>query len=90
VLFHDNALPHTAVHTAETLRKLKLDVMAYPPYSHDLASSDYHLFCPLKEAFISDQEVKEAAHARLAAQPITFFSEGIQKHVQRWTKCVEK
>ena len=87
VLLHDNAHPHTAAHTAETLRKLKFDVMAHPPYSPDLAPSDYHLFGPLKEAlrgrrFTSDQEVKEAVHAWLAAQPKAFFSEGIRKLVQ--------
>ncbi|PNF23181.1 hypothetical protein B7P43_G02737 [Cryptotermes secundus] len=95
VLLHDNARPHTAAHTAETLQKLKFDVMAHPPYSPDLAPSDYHLFGPLKEAlrgrrFTSDQEVKEAVHVWLATQPKTFFSEGIRKLVQRWTKCVEK
>ncbi|PNF16795.1 hypothetical protein B7P43_G18395, partial [Cryptotermes secundus] len=79
VLLHNNAHPHTAAHTAETLRKLKFDIMAHPPYSPDLAPSDY-----------SDQEVEEAVHAWLAAQPKTFFSEVIRKLVQRWTKCVEK
>jgi hypothetical protein len=91
VLLHDNARPHTA----ETLRKLKFDVMAHPPYSPELVPSDYHSFGPLKEAlrgrrFTSDQEVKEAVHAWLAAQPKTFFSDGIRKLVQRWTKCGEK
>ncbi|PNF25406.1 hypothetical protein B7P43_G09167 [Cryptotermes secundus] len=95
VLLHDDARPHTAAHTAETLRKLKSDVMAHPSYSPDLAPSDYHLFGPLKEAlrgrrFTSDQEVKEAVHAWLAAQLKTFFSESIRNLVQRWTKCVEK
>ena len=28
-------------------------------------------------------------HVWLAAQPKTFFSEGIKKLVQRWKKCVE-
>ena len=95
VLLHDNALPHTADRTAETLRKLEFQVMVHPPYSPDLALSDYHLFGLLKEAlsgrrFTSDQEVKEAVHAWLAAQPKTFFSKGIRKLVQQWTKCVEK
>ena len=63
VLLHDNARPHTAAHTAETLKKCKFGLMAHPPYSPDLALSDYHLFGPLKEAlwgcqFTSDQEVK--------------------------------
>ena len=35
--------------------------------------------------------MKEAVHARLAAQPKTFFfSEGIKKLVQRWKRCNEK
>ena len=92
MLLHDNARPHTAVHTAETLRKLKFEVMARPPYSPDLALSNYHLFGPLKEAtrgrrFTSDQEMKEAV---LAAQSKILLSEDIRTLVQRWTKCVEK
>jgi hypothetical protein len=58
--------------------------MAHPPYSPELAPSDYHWFGTIKEAlrghrFTSDQEVKEAVHAWLAAQPKTFFPEGIRK-----------
>jgi hypothetical protein len=41
VLLHDNNHPHISAHIAETLLKLKF-VMAHPPYSPDLASSDYH------------------------------------------------
>ena len=51
VLLHNNARPHTAAHTAETLRKLKFGVIAHPPYSPDLAPSDYYMFAPFKEAF---------------------------------------
>jgi histone-lysine N-methyltransferase SETMAR len=50
VLLHDNVRPHTAAHIAVTLRKLKFSVMDHPPYSPGLASSDYRLFGPLKEA----------------------------------------
>jgi hypothetical protein len=89
-LLHDNAHPHTAAYTAEILWKLKFDVMAHPPYSPDLTPSDYHLFGQLREAFTSGQEVKEAVLAWFAAQPKTFFSEGIRKLVQQWTKRIEK
>jgi len=34
--------------------------------------------------------VKEAVHEWLAAQPNTFFSEGIQKLLERWNKCIAK
>lgn len=95
VLLHDNARPHTAAHTAETLQKLNFEVLAHPTYSPDLAPSDYHLFGPLKEAlrgrrFTTDEALKEAVHSWLASQPKTFFYEGIRKLEQRWTKCVEK
>ncbi|GFU24441.1 histone-lysine N-methyltransferase SETMAR [Trichonephila clavipes] len=49
VLLHDNALPHTAVRTREVLRKFKWDVFQHPPYSPDLAPSDYHLFTAMKK-----------------------------------------
>ena len=82
VLLHDGARPHTGAHTSETHRKLKFEVMAHPPYSPDLAPSDYHLIGTLKEAlkgrrFTSEQEVKEAVHAWLVAQPKTFCSEAL-------------
>ena len=78
VLLRDNARPHSAAHTVETLQKLNFEVLAHPPYSPDLAPSDCHQFGPLKEAlrgrrFTSDQELKEAAHAWLAAEPKTII-----------------
>ena len=95
VLLHDNARPHIAAHTAETLQKLMFVLLAHPPYSPDLAPSHHHLFSPLEEAlrgrrFTSDQELKEAVHSWRAAQPTTFLSEGIKKLVQRCKKCIEK
>jgi len=38
-----------------------------------------------------DEELKEAVHAWLAAQPKSvFFFESIKKLVHRWKKCTEK
>jgi len=70
LLHHDNARPHTAAGTVETVQQLGFKLLQHPPYSPDLAPSDYHIFGPLKEAmrsrkFTSDEEVKEAAHTWL-------------------------
>jgi hypothetical protein len=52
VLLHDNAHPHTAAQTVETLKKLNFEVLQHLQYSPDLAPLDYDLFGPLKEAVI--------------------------------------
>jgi len=93
LLHHDNARPHTAAATVETVQQLGFELLQHPPYSPDLAPSDYHIFGPLKEAlrgrrFASDEEVKEAVHTWLREQPKSFFSAGIQKLVERYNKCI--
>jgi transposase len=49
VLFlHDNAPPHTAARTRALLEHFNWELFDHPPYSPDLAPSDYHLFTYLK------------------------------------------
>ncbi len=48
LLFHDNARPHTAKKTQNLLKKSSWIVFNHPPYSPDIALSDYHLFPFLK------------------------------------------
>jgi histone-lysine N-methyltransferase SETMAR len=50
LLHHDSARPHTSLHTREAITELQCSVLPHPPYSPDLAPSDYHLFSPLKDA----------------------------------------
>ena len=49
VLQHDNARPHTSMKTTSTLAKFGWTVLPHPPYSPDLAPSDFHLLGPLKD-----------------------------------------
>jgi histone-lysine N-methyltransferase SETMAR len=62
ILLHDNTRPHTANQTDETVNELGYELMEHPPYSPDLAFTDFHMFGPVKEAlrgrrFSSDEEV---------------------------------
>jgi len=50
VLFlQDNALAHQALATQKKLAYLNFQYLDHPPYSPDLAPSDYHLFPGLKK-----------------------------------------
>ena len=49
LLQHDNARPHTSAATKDAIQRLDFSVLPHPPYSPDLAPSDFHLFPKLKE-----------------------------------------
>ena len=55
ILQHDNARPHAAKQTQEKIRSLGWEVLPHPPYSPDLAPTDFHLFRSL-EHFIGDKK----------------------------------
>jgi len=63
VLLHDNARPPTAALTAQLLQQFRWEVFDRPPYSPDLAPSDYHLFMHLQkwlasQSFEDDDRLK--------------------------------
>ncbi len=61
--WRDNARPHSARITQELLKIFNWAIFEYPPYSPDLASSDFALFPALQQIlggqhFQNDEEVK--------------------------------
>ena len=44
ILQHNNTRSHTAHLTLEKIENMAWEVLPHPPYSPDLAPSDYHLF----------------------------------------------
>lgn len=68
LLLHDNAPVHKCHVAMAALQKVGFEILPHPPYSPDLAPSDYYLFPNLKKElrgkkFSSDEEVKEAVSA---------------------------
>ena len=93
LLQHENARLHTARSTVATIQDLSFESLQHPPYSPDIAASDFHVFGPLKEAmgcksFRSDEEVQQAVHEWLHSQPKYFFSRAIHVLPKRWNTCM--
>ena len=91
---HDNAPAHRALATQKKLAYLEFQCLDHPPYSQDLAPSDYHLFPGLKKQqkcrrFWSDAEIITAAKNWLDGQTYEFFLSGLQTLEQRAKKCSE-
>jgi len=95
VLFlHDNTPAHWALATWKKLAYLGFQCLDHPPYSPDLALSDYHLFPGLKKQlkgrhFLSNTKVITAAETWLDRKPSEFFLSGLQKLEQQAKKCTE-
>jgi histone-lysine N-methyltransferase SETMAR len=92
LMLHDNARPHAAHATQDTLRRFGWGVLHNPPYSPDLSPCDYNVFGPLKKTlngrqFNSDEAVREAVEKWFIQQHVS-FTESITKFVQRWDKCL--
>uniref|UniRef100_A0A914HQ22 Transposase n=1 Tax=Globodera rostochiensis TaxID=31243 RepID=A0A914HQ22_GLORO len=89
ILQHDNARPHTANMTKMALQELGWEVLPHPPYSPDVAPSDYHLFRSLSNA-LSGVTLENAAALQnwldefFASKPPIFFKRGIEKLPGRW------
>ncbi len=95
ILFHhDNAPAHTSKLCRSTLREFRWEILQHPPYSPDLAPSDFFLFPKLKEAIKgvrhkSKEAAKCAALQWLASQPAVFFRNGLERWRHRMEKCLE-
>ena len=80
--------------TIDALEMLKSEVLSHPPYSPDLAPSDFHSFPHLKRDlkgthFTSDDEVKQAVMSWIKQRTPELFIDGTCKLVLRWEKCIE-
>ena len=64
-VLHDNARPHSAAQTQDLITSFRWEQMDHPPYSPDLAPSDFHLVLHLKKflsgkRFDDDDDLKDA------------------------------
>ena len=75
--------------------RLGWEVMLHPPYSPDLAPSDYYLFRSLQNSlngktFNDNEAVKSHLVQFFADKDQKFYEHGIMKLPERWQKVIEQ
>ena len=91
VLLHGKARPHTTAQTNALIKLFNREIFDHPPYSPDLAPSDYHLFTNRKiwlatQRFHTNEEIMDGVTNWLHNLAALFFDEGLQKLVSRYDK----
>ena len=94
VLLHqDNAPSHKSLVAMAAISTVGFKFLDHPPYSPDLALSNYRLFPKLKEhlrgkKFSSDNEVMLSVMQWFEEVGQPFFQEAVELLEHRWEKCV--
>jgi histone-lysine N-methyltransferase SETMAR len=68
--------------------------LPHPPYSPDLAPSDFHLFRSLqnswnRKTFASDADIKSFSDGFCVDKDKSLYESGIMKLPERWKKVIE-
>ena len=74
---------------------MKWEFLAHPPYSPDVASSDYYLFRSIAHGlahqhFRSYEEVKKWIASWIASKDVSFYRGSIRQLPKRWKKEVAR
>lgn len=90
----DNARPHTSLVTRQKLEELGWEVLKHPPYSPDLAPSDYHLFQSLSNSLRgkklnSKSDCENHLTAFFGQKPGKFWEDGIMALPGRWRMTID-
>ncbi len=94
LLLHDNATPHTTTPTLAFIGESGIDMAPHPPYSLDLAPSDYFLFPRLKSGmrghcFRNIPDLQTAVFRELKGIGHSEFHDALNTLPLHWMKCVK-
>ena len=94
LLQQDNAPVHSSKVAMQSVRDCGFELLPHPPYSPDLAPSDFFLFSKLKkelrgQRYDDDDELMLAVEGFCKGHDSAFYREGLEALPRRWTKCIE-
>ena len=93
ILLHmDNARPHAAHKSIAKIHVLDFEILPHPPYSLDLAPSDFALFPTLKRNlkgnhYSSRSAIGSAVYQWVSGTPPEWYESSYAGWVERWKKC---
>lgn len=93
ILLHDNARPHVANSVKDTCKVLGWEVLPHPPYSPDMAPSDFHLFRSMahglsERRFRKYDDIQKWLDEWILSKEENFFYNGIHKLPEIWTNII--
>jgi len=93
LLVPDGHLAIQPVHDSMLHDAFHWETFDHPPYSPDLAPSDFYLFLKMKEhlagkLFTDDEDLQHAVMDWLNSQAAVWYEEGISELVSRYDKCL--
>ena len=92
---HSNTGPHASLKTIEHAVNLGWTILPHPPYSPDLAPSDFQLFGLMKNGlhgqhFPSTETVTAAVKQWVTSTGTDFYEHSMQDFVHHWQKCIAR
>ena len=90
ILQHDNARPYVAKSVKTYLETLKWEVLPHPPYSPDIAPSDYYMFRSMAhglpdQQFRSYEDIEKWLDSWIALKHEYFHRNSIRALPEKWS-----
>ena len=94
IILQENASIHTADNVVALFNKYRFETLEHPPYSPDIAPSDYYLFKNLKthlrgKNFETERELIDAVEGYFTSKSPAFYARGIESLRSRLEQVIE-